>query len=304
MALDAIIRRKTPSSWEAFLESPWPTLARTLSSQRIITNNEPRSDPSTYITVVCISDIHNTQPQLPDGDLLLVAGDLTEHGTIEELSRQLDWLSEQPHLHKIVIAGNHDICLDPHKSALPNMRHLQRNDWRWHEIRYLEDSSVVLEFPQQERSLKIHGSPWTKKYGNWAFQYEKDLGREYFSGKVDADTDILLTHSPAKCHLDLNDGEEALLEELWRVRPKLHCFGHMHGGHGREEMIYGRFQHLYERVCQGQGGLWSVASMAMLLLWHGMFPAKQKPRTTTLINAAVVGGRSNHERRSIQVVHL
>ena len=60
------------------------------------------SDP---ITIICVSDTHNHQPTLPKGDLLLHAGDLTEKGTFQELQDQIDWLHEQPHKHKIVIAG-------------------------------------------------------------------------------------------------------------------------------------------------------------------------------------------------------
>jgi predicted phosphohydrolase len=302
MALDAIVHRKDASSWRTFVESPWPTLAKLLYSQRTIMNKTPRESAS-YITVVCISDIHNTQPELPEGDLLLVAGDLTEHGTIEEFSRQLDWLSERPHLYKVVIAGNHDVCLDPHKSAQLSMLYLQRNDWRWDNITYLEDSSTVLQFPRG-RSLKIYGSPWTKKYGNWAFQFEKGKGRDYFSGRVEDDTDILVTHSPPRCHLDLGEGDDDLLREIWRVRPKLHCWGHMHAGHGRDVLIYDRFQYLYERVCRGQAGVLSVVLMVVLLAWHKVFPLDNMESATTIVNAAVVGGRSNKKRRDVQVFRL
>lgn len=303
MALEVILRRKPSSLWETFLGSPLPTLARLLHTQRTFTRVPSNAASTSQLAIVCISDIHNTQPFLPEGDLLLVAGDLTEHGTIDELSCQLDWLNEQPHQHKIVVAGNHDICLDPRKSALLNMPHLHRNDWRWDTVAYLEDSSTVLSF-SNGRTLKVHGSPWTRRYGNWAFQYEKGHGEHHFSRKVDIDTDILITHCPPSCYLDMSDGEDALLEELWRVRPKLHCFGHMHGGYGRETVVYDRFQCLYERVCRGQAGLSTVLLMATILLWNLIFPATRRTRSTTLVNAAVVGGRSNEERRRVQVVYL
>ncbi|KAL8945464.1 MAG: hypothetical protein Q9183_008083, partial [Haloplaca sp. 2 TL-2023] len=72
---------------------------------------EPKAS-SGKITVVCISDTHGTQPALPAGDLLLHAGDLTKWGTFSELQAQLTWLAQQPHKHKVVIAGNHDLLLD------------------------------------------------------------------------------------------------------------------------------------------------------------------------------------------------
>ena len=64
------------------------------------------------IRIVCISDTHNATPELPLGDILIHAGDLTAHGTFDEVQAQLRWLASQPHPHKIVVAGNHDIVLD------------------------------------------------------------------------------------------------------------------------------------------------------------------------------------------------
>jgi Calcineurin-like phosphoesterase len=64
------------------------------------------------ITIVCISDPHNSKPSLPDGDILLHYGDLSQYGTFAEIQAQLDWLNSQPHKHKIVIAGNHNLILD------------------------------------------------------------------------------------------------------------------------------------------------------------------------------------------------
>jgi predicted phosphohydrolase len=61
--------------------------------------------------IVCISDIHTTQPLLPHGDILLHAGDLSINGTLAELQSQITWLQDLPHAHKIVIAGNHDVVL-------------------------------------------------------------------------------------------------------------------------------------------------------------------------------------------------
>ena len=73
----------------------------------------PTSDKSvTPMSVVCISDTHNSRPSLPDGDVILHAGDLSQYGTFNEVQDQLDWLNTQPHQHKIVIAGNHDLILD------------------------------------------------------------------------------------------------------------------------------------------------------------------------------------------------
>lgn len=65
------------------------------------------------INVVYISDAQSTtSPDIPPGDILLHAGDLTNKGIFEELHKQLSWLNTQPHQHNIVIASNHDSLLD------------------------------------------------------------------------------------------------------------------------------------------------------------------------------------------------
>ncbi|KID71071.1 Metallophosphoesterase domain protein, partial [Metarhizium hybridum] len=70
----------------------------------------PRHQPS--IRVVCISDTHDQVVDVPPGDILVHAGDLTNAGTAADIQKQLDWLKTLPHPVKIVIAGNHDSYFD------------------------------------------------------------------------------------------------------------------------------------------------------------------------------------------------
>ena len=58
--------------------------------------------------LVCISDTHSMHRQVsvPDGDVLIHAGDCLGVGTLEELEDLDNWFSEQPHRHKILIAGS------------------------------------------------------------------------------------------------------------------------------------------------------------------------------------------------------
>lgn len=60
---------------------------------------------------VCVSDTHNASPangafKLPDGDVLIHAGDLTNQGTQAEIRKTLDWIEAADFEAKIVIAGN------------------------------------------------------------------------------------------------------------------------------------------------------------------------------------------------------
>ena len=59
---------------------------------------------------VCLSDTHNASPpdafQLPKGDVLIHAGDLTKQGSFEELRKTLDWIEQADFEIKIVVAGS------------------------------------------------------------------------------------------------------------------------------------------------------------------------------------------------------
>ena len=62
--------------------------------------------------VICMSDTHglHRNTKVPDGDVLVFAGDITSRGASYELVDFNEWLGELPHSHKIVVAGNHDWC--------------------------------------------------------------------------------------------------------------------------------------------------------------------------------------------------
>ena len=68
-----------------------------------------------HLRFVCISDTHDSvekgtqQLQVPDGDVLIHAGDFTTTGLMEQVQQFDDYLSTLPHPVKIVVAGNHDI---------------------------------------------------------------------------------------------------------------------------------------------------------------------------------------------------
>ena len=61
------------------------------------------------VRIVCVSDTHNRGPpsgfQLPKGDILVHAGDLTNQGSYAEIERAVAWLKEADFGVKIVVAG-------------------------------------------------------------------------------------------------------------------------------------------------------------------------------------------------------
>src|SRR5512135_2235582 len=106
--------------------------------------------------VVCLSDTHNRHEALlvPDGDLLLHAGDATMRGTESEIAAFDEWLGSLPHRDKVVVAGNHDFLFQTEPAAA---RRLLRN------AVYLEDSGVTIS------GVTIWGSPWQPWFMDWAF---------------------------------------------------------------------------------------------------------------------------------------
>ncbi|WPG99363.1 Hypothetical protein R9X50_00217700 [Acrodontium crateriforme] len=187
---------------------------------------------SPSIRVVCISDTHDLKAsEIPDGDLLIHAGDLTNAGTPADIQAQIDWLDGLPHQHKVAIAGNHDTWLDPRsRQTLSVTEKKEKVDWKG--IWYLQHSSATLSFHNGARELRLYGAPQIPACGGpeHAFQYPR--GTDAWSETVPRDTDVLVTHTPPKYHLDLPAalGCEHLLNEVYKVRPRLHVFGHIHAG--------------------------------------------------------------------------
>ncbi|KAF5027343.1 hypothetical protein F66182_544 [Fusarium sp. NRRL 66182] len=257
-----------PSLWQQFRREPAAFLARWLYRWAPPIDVSPPAEASNPITIVCISDTHQAQPEVPDGDLLLHAGDLTNHGSFEELQAQLDWLASLPHRHKVVIAGNHDRLLDPEYVArfpdrICEYEGQARADLEWHHLIYLNRTSKMLEFGQ--RRLNIYGSPWTPQFGTFAFQYPPI--RDIWTGAIPEGTDVVLTHGPPKGYLDLRGkGCPHLMREVARARPRALVFGHVHAGHGREEVGFRGVETCYQRVMAGNGGLGTTVVMMAWLL--------------------------------------
>lgn len=276
-------------------------------------------DTATPIRVVCISDTHNRRPQIPPGDILIHAGDLTENGSFDELQAELRWLSSQPHRYKIFVAGNHDVLLDEDfLTRFPERRYGQsktRADLDWGSVIYLEDSLTTLDFAEEQdnaqqcseskpRSVTIYGSPFTPQYGHSAFQYRPDDANtwsEKFASLKSA-PDIVVTHGPPKLHLDARDFHRAgcpyLLHEIALLRPRLHVFGHIHAAYGREDVVVDAAQRVYEDIMIGWAGWEAVAWMAALVVWSKFWwllrgGKSTEGRPTTFMNAAMVGGANN-----------
>jgi Icc-related predicted phosphoesterase len=176
--------------------------------------------------IICISDTHNLHKDLkiPNGDILIHAGDMTCVGGMDEIKEFNEWLGTLPHRYKIVIAGNHDLYLE----SVPLLANLLITN-----AIYLNDSGIELE------GLKIWGSPISPNFQDWAFNRERGKSIRKHWEMIPADTDILITHCPPFGILDFNnkgkyEGCQDLLEIVQqKIKPRLHVFGHLHDAYGR-----------------------------------------------------------------------
>lgn len=177
--------------------------------------------------VVCISDTHGKHDNIdvPSGDILLCAGDVTPNGDIGSLHRFISWMSALPHAHKITIAGNHDWCFQ-------KQGQLARDCFEDSGIVYLEDECAIID------GFKFYGSPWQPAFCNWAFNLPRGEKLSKVWSFIPDDVNVLITHGPPIGILDKTRcGDSAGCEDLLgRINNlnnlKLHLFGHIHEAYG------------------------------------------------------------------------
>lgn len=148
------------------------------------------------VRVVCISDTHDKiVADVPDGDLLIHAGDLTDHGTPADLQKQIDWLASLPHAHKVVICGNHDSWFDPSARVAKGMAADEKGPQFPDNMYYLQHETRTITFASG-RSLKVYGAADIPRCGPSSFSYQYPRSSPPWNGVVPADVDILITHPP------------------------------------------------------------------------------------------------------------
>lgn len=190
--------------------------------------------------VVLISDTHehHREIKMPDGDILIHAGDFTYTGEKPAVEDFNAWLGKLPYRHKVVIAGNHELTF---------WRHPELYEPLLTNCVYLKDSGIEIE------SVKIWGSPWTPEFGNWAFM--KKRGPELYEHwqQIPAGLDLLVSHGPpygvgdkippfveigagwgkvSAPRSSQNVGDTDLRKAIEEKKPLYHICGHIHYSYG------------------------------------------------------------------------
>ena len=187
--------------------------------------------------ITVISDTHGKHNEitqdLPGGDLLLHAGDISSMGYQHEVQQFCKWFNNvENYGHKIFIAGNHDWGFQNNVEKIMEIVNSYKT------VTYIQDETVSVG--DDKKMVNVYGSPWQPEFYNWAFNLPKN-GDE-LAAKWDAipdNTDILITHGPAFGVLDTVSGKmwdnlgcQLLTDKIKTIKPKIHLCGHIHSGYG------------------------------------------------------------------------
>lgn len=173
---------------------------------------------------ICVtSDLHGILPDVPECDLLLIAGDVCpdydEDTNAHQLNwlegKFLDWCKDTPAKNIVATWGNHDFV-----GEVPGLtEHLGG-----HYCTFLSDSVTDI------LGLTIYGSPWSNDCGDWAFADKTgEIKRSLESSPAH---DILMSHCPPWRCLDRfgleSFGSKDLRTWIEDRQPKMVLCGHAH----------------------------------------------------------------------------
>lgn len=180
--------------------------------------------------IVAVSDTHCHEPVLPEGDVLVHAGDLTISGSRKETEAAVRWLGREAKKYKwvVCIGGNHDFFLY-HAGAKVSRQFIKQ--FGKENIVYLQDEGTCID------GVNFWGSPWQPWFMDWAWNAQRGPDIKRYWDMIDGCTDVLVTHGPPKNILDWAGPERVGCEELAsavrRIKPTAHIFGHIHSPGGR-----------------------------------------------------------------------
>jgi predicted phosphodiesterase len=290
-------------------------------------HSEQCPSPSKPVRFLIMSDTHGMElpSNLPACDVLLHCGDLTESGSPNSISEALQALSKVKAELRLAMAGNHEISLDKAyylaegeeesdvDKACASISPVAGSEASKSGVTFLSEGTHQFSLASGA-TFRIYASPYTPAYGASAFQYPTNEDRYNFADMTPAwatnnatessiipdDLDIVMTHGPPKYILDLTSngqsgGCEHLRRAIERVRPKLHCFGHIHKGYGAQRLEYREDDKTLKesdsiRPLQKEWvGKNQATKKGFASLPPGSVDAFRQRKQTICINAAMVG---------------
>lgn len=181
---------------------------------------------SMHITV--ISDTHRQHDKLGrlSGEVLIHCGDMFSlfDGRDDDMERIDAWFGEQVFDLILCTGGNHDFALEDR---------IRAGQKPFQNAEFLQDQGVT------HKGVTFYGAPWTPYLSGHAF-YQDSAGLREKWAQIPSDTDVLITHTPPAGILDVSSqglvlGCQYLADAILSIRPRLHCFGHVHASSGQAE---------------------------------------------------------------------
>ena len=185
------------------------------------------------LRIVCISDTHSYHRDLkiPDGDVLVHAGDITWKGELPIIEDFSNWLKELPHAKKVIIFGNHEIGFQYGYKRQPAIKMIEDAG-----AIHLDDTGIDID------GVYFHGSAASPRFYDWEYNYDRGKDIAAVWAKIPEKTNVLITHGPPYMLGDEaprgmgsydNVGCKDLLEKIDKLpNLKLHVSGHIHEGYG------------------------------------------------------------------------
>ena len=177
------------------------------------------------LRIVFISDTHGKHTELGNlhGDVLVHSGDFCD-GYMNDgrsLAEIDEWFSEQHFELILCVGGNHDFLAESyHNTGQP----------------VFQNAIYLVDAKHEFKGVNFYGAPWLPDLDGWAnFLPDHDRKRKW--DLIPKSTDVLITHTPPLGVLDKPRSGRSIGCSLLRaavdhLRPKIHCFGHVHASPG------------------------------------------------------------------------
>lgn len=200
--------------------------------------------------LVITSDTHYPlKNRLPDGDVLIHAGDLMYSGGPEEWASRVESLAGQSHKTKIYVPGNHDFHVELYEGvAVAELRRAGVTTLGLHPERAVREID----------GIKVLGLPFVTGLPGWSFNRGEEWVRDYLDRIVELHgyPDIVVSHAPMYGVLDAIQPEQTKFAHQNHVgcmaynhwfhtnttrRPKIWINGHIHESYGETTVEGCRF---------------------------------------------------------------
>lgn len=202
------------------------------------------------IKVIVLSDTHGELLEIKEKfDLMLICGDVCPahdhyYSFQEEWIRNdyCDWINSLPFHDErsqvVMVGGNHDFFFE--RATDEDIAEITKNTNS--RLVVLKNETYEFEYADDNgrlHTLKIFGTPYCKRFGNWAFNLSDDALRTKYA-QCPENIDIIISHDSPTINglgeitqgwqFGKNVGNVVLDELIERVKPKWFFSGHIHSG--------------------------------------------------------------------------